>query len=273
MVPQESVNNPAKNEAGRGQESLHLHASTPALESPSLTGSAGLEIPAYELKFLLTQGQAKEVEARIGDRLEPDPHADPALGNAYQTTSLYCDTAQYDVFHRLGSCKRRKHRVRRYGDAPWIYLERKIKWADRVKKLRSVVPLTELAELANPMSATTWSGHWFHRHLVGRQLRPVCTIVYDRVVLMGRVLEGPMRVTFDRNIRGVLTKDWALGCCEDGLPILTDQVVCEFKYQAFLPALFKEVIQEMHLSPRPVSKYRTFLRALGHGAARGSVDV
>src|SRR5205807_10346450 len=141
------------------------------LESPSLSASAGMELPAYELKFLLSETQAREVEARVEGRLALDAHADPALGNAYRTTSLYCDTAQLEVFHRLGSFRRRKHRLRRYDHGPWIFLERKTKWGDRVKKRRSMIPDADLPLLENPMSAMTWAGHWFHRHLQPRQLR------------------------------------------------------------------------------------------------------
>ena len=232
-----------------------------AVESPSLSASAGPDRPAYELKFLLTEQQAREVEKRARERLAYDPHADASRGNSYLITSLYCDTAQLEVFHRLGSFKRRKHRVRRYGNAASVFLERKIKWGERVKKLRTMVPDSDVALLANPMSATTWAGHWFHRHIVRRQLQPVCRIAYERVALVGSSEEGPMRLTFDRRIRGVLANDWVLDEVDDGMPVLADNVVCEFKYRSFLPPLFKEIIQAMRMTPSPVSKYRAFLRA------------
>ena len=57
-----------------------------------------------------------------------------------------------------------------------------------------------------------------------------------------------------------MTTYWRVDCPDAGIPILADQVICEFKYQAALPALFKEIIQAMHLTPSSVSKYRTFLR-------------
>jgi len=241
------------------------------LESPSL--SASPDVPAYELKFLLTEAQAKEVEVRAAGRLAPDPHADPALGGAYETTSLYCDTAQFDVFHRTGAFKRRKHRLRRYSTTPWIFLERKSKWGDRVEKRRTMVPGTDLALFAGPASATTWPGHWFHRHLMYRQLAPVCRIAYERVAFMGETADGPLRLTFDRNIRGVFTPHWCLAGFEGGLPVLTGGVVCEFKYRAYLPGLFKEIIQAMRLTPGPVSKYRAFLRASGRVGERSTVDA
>jgi hypothetical protein len=68
-------------------------------------------------------------------------------------------------------------------------------------------------------------------------------------------------LTFDRNVRGALTGGWQVDPHASGEPILTGRVVCEFKYRGNLPALFKEIMEAMRLTPRPVSKYRTFIAA------------
>jgi hypothetical protein len=239
-----------------------LPAGTPVpMESPSL--AAGRDVAAYELKFLLTEAQAREVEERVRGALVPDAHADPDLGGGYRTTSLYCDTPDLAVYYRVGQYKRRKHRLRRYGRDDGVYLERKTKWGDRVRKRRTAIAGAELGQLAHPMSAIDWPGHWFHRHLLRRQLVPVCRIAYERVALVGHSAEGPLRLTFDRRVRGVLTRDWCVEAFDGGHPLLTDGVVCEFKYRGFVPALFKDVIGRMGLTPAPVSKYRAFVRAAG----------
>jgi VTC domain len=253
----------------QGPDALQLANCTGTLESPSLSKSTGMAAPAYELKFLLTEQQSHEVHQRLSARMVPDTHADPSRGYAYETSSLYCDTPQFDVFHRVGSFKRRKHRLRRYGDAAAIFLERKSKWGDRVKKRRCLVPDADLSLLEAPLSSTTWPGHWFHQHVHRRGLLPVCTITYERVALVGLSAQGPLRLTFDRRIRGVPTNVWNVLTVADGIPLLSGRVICEFKYQVFLPAMFKEVIQDMRLTPSPVSKYRTLLRALGHVEAGG----
>jgi VTC domain-containing protein len=245
----------------------------PLFESPSLAVSADPTVPAYELKFLLTQPQAREVEKRAAGRLEYDPHGDPCLDYAYRTTSLYCDTAGFEVFHRLGAFQRRKHRLRRYARTAAIFLERKTKWDSRVKKRRTMIPEAELKLLDHPMSLTDWSGHWFHRHLVRRALRPVCRIAYERVALVGEAAEGPLRLTFDRNVRGEFENDWTLADVDDGPALFAGQVICEFKYRAALPALFKEIIHCMQLTPSPVSKYRMYLRASGRVADRSRADA
>jgi hypothetical protein len=232
---------------------------TPLALSPSLSTRRAGESPAYELKFLLTETQARAVEELAREQLVADPHGDPARDGAYSTTSLYCDTAQLDVFQRRASFKRRKHRLRRYQDAAWIYLERKTKSGDRVRKQRTQVPDNELAMLADSMSAPEWPGHWFHRHLLRRQLRPVCRIGYDRLALVGAAPQGPLRLTFDRGLRGVRTDEWCVEPVVEGAAFLTERVICEFKYRGFLPALFKQIIETLRLTPQPVSKYRTFL--------------
>jgi hypothetical protein len=223
--------------------------------------------PAFELKFLLDEARAQEVEAWARERLVLDPHGDPALGGAYETTTLYTDTPELDVYHRSPSFRRSKYRVRRYGSAPWVFLERKSKGGDRVAKRRATVPGQELAGLAQPTSHLTWPGHWFHRRLLERRLGPACRIAYQRMAFVGSCPEGPLRLTLDRQVRGVLTGDWALDAFVGGAALLSGQVILEFKFRSALPAPFKALVQAMQLSPAAVSKYRLCREAWGAGVA------
>ena len=127
--------------------------------------------------------------------------------------------------------------------------------------------------LAHAKPTLDWPGYWFHEHLVRRQLYPVCRVAYERVALVGRSSEGPLRLTLDRNIRGVFAREWSFDALDGGFPFLTNQVICEFKYQSFLPSLFKEIIQSMCLTPSPVSKYREFLRVYGNIGDREAIDA
>jgi hypothetical protein len=81
--------------------------------------------------------------------------------------------------------------------------------------------------------------------------------------------DGPLRLTFDREIRSTLVNDWTLATPGDGRPALTDQVVCEFKFRGALPTLFKSVIQALSLEPTGVSKYRHCFRTID-GPARNA---
>ena len=235
-----------------------------ALESPSLftPGAPDDANTAYEVKFLLTEEQAAEVVARVHGKLALDPHADPSMGNAYLTTSVYTDTPNFDVFYRTDGYDRDKFRVRRYGADGPVFVERKTKNGDKVRKHRARVNPDDVIELAAGELSSEWAGEWFHSQLLQKQLKPVCRIAYERVAYLGTADGGTVRLTFDRNIRGALLSEWKLGTVGDAPPLL-DRVVCEFKFRNTMPVLFRGVVADLGLTPTPVSKYRLFVQAAG----------
>jgi hypothetical protein len=249
---------------------LPFPAGDPQFLSPSLARVAG-SAPAYELKFLIPQAQAERVEDWARRHLSYDPHANPDLGYAYRTNTLYLDTPRFDVYHRSPSFKRRKLRVRRYDGATTAFLERKAKSGDRVSKRRSQVSLTELDQLGDAFGDPAWVGDWFHQRVLIRQLRPACRITYDRVAHVGVGADGPLRLTMDRNIYCHPADGWHLNDLHSELPILNGQVILELKYSAALPALFKRLVEEMALRPSVVSKYRLGVETWGLAAGAKGV--
>lgn len=248
--------------------------SASGLESPSLfgAGSAADGVTAYEVKFLLTEDQAAAVTARVAGKLALDPYADPAMGNAYLSTSVYTDTPNFDVFYRTDGYDRDKFRVRRYGASGPVFVERKSKNGDKVRKHRARINPAEVAELAAPGLNGEWAGEWFHSQLIEKQLRPVCRVAYERVAYLGTADGGTVRLTFDRNVRGVLAREWRLEGV-GAVPPLLDRVVCEFKFRTTMPALFKGIVADLALTPTPVSKYRTFVQSTGLVPARSHPDA
>lgn len=245
------------------------------LESPSLFRQEATDEaipPAYEIKFLLSEEQARKLESRIRGLLALDPHADPALGGAYRITSLYTDTSAFDVFRRCGEFARTKFRVRRYGHTGPVFVERKDKSGDKVRKCRASVAMDELGLLADEAVPTSWSGGWFHHELCERKLAPVCRITYERVAYLGAADGGTVRVTFDRNVRGERAGEWEVTPVAVRGELLPGQVICEFKYRAAMPLLFKELVETLGLNPSACSKYRRFIEAAGivPGAGVGS---
>jgi len=212
---------------------------------------------SYELKFLISEPLAERVELWARQHLAFDPHADAALGNAYRIHSLYLDTPALDVYQRTPSYGRRKFRLRRYGTERGLFLERKTRSGERVRKRRTLIPDTELARLQAPETDPAWCGYWFHRRMLGRRLQPICQITYDRVAHVGGNAGEPMRLTLDRRIHCAPMRDWLVAEPRTGLLLLPGQVVLELKYRTALPALFKRLVQEFGLNPRPASKYRT----------------
>jgi hypothetical protein len=240
-------------------------------ESPSLLSERAGGGPAYELKFLLKESQARDVQTWAQRQLTLDPHGEPALGGAYQIRSLYCDTPELDVYYRSSAYKDCKFRVRRYGSSPFAYLERKSKAGDAVSKRRVAIPDAELVYLERRISPKSWPGHWFHRSLLAGRLQPACVLTYQRTAYFGWSREGPLRLTLDRRIHGVLTDTWDLATLKKGLLSLSGQVILELKFRSALPKLFQELVRQRGLSPNPISKYRLCREAWG--VAQNHLDV
>src|SRR5207244_8097967 len=131
--------------------------------------------------------------------------------------------------------KRSKYRVRRYGTATQVFLERKTKGGDRVTKQRVGVLADELPLLVPPMALSTWPGLWFHHDVHELRLGPACRIAYQPTAFVGDGPEGPLRLTLDRHLRGVPAADWSVAPVADGRPLLTGRVIVEFKFRAALP--------------------------------------
>jgi len=199
--------------------------------------------------------------------MQADPHAAGEFGDSYQTTSLYFDTRDFDIYHRRGSFGRGKYRVRRYGRAPEIFLERKLRNQDLVSKRRSIAGIEELKLLREEEPPPDWAGRWFHRRLLARELRPVCQISYLRTARVGEADTGPIRLTIDQDIRALPLEQSTFDYSDDGRAIAPDQYVLELKFTREMPALFKQLVARYKLKPQAMSKYRRAAEALGLAAA------
>jgi hypothetical protein len=249
-------------------------------ESPSLLGGRLSEgdapppPPGFELKFLLPAEMAEAVAnwalSTDGGDLRLDPHGEAALGGAYTTTTLYLDTPALDVYYRREGFARRRYRIRRYGDASWVHLERKIKSGDEVRKQRCAVPLEE-APMVAAGGGDGWGGHWFRARIGELGLRPASIVTYRRTAFVGACAEGPLRVTIDRDARSRLCThdgEWVPDRLrdEEGADVLGGRAVVELKYLAALPLPFKTLMKNLTLHPGTVSKYRLGREVLGSPA-------
>ncbi len=226
------------------------------ISSPRMASS-----PVNEIKFPLTSAQADEIRAWARSKLSPDPLAQLDTDECYRTSSIYFDTPQFDVLRRRGSYGRCKYRVRRYGAATELFLERKMKHHDVVRKWRSMVPAEELHQSAS------LAGGWFGRRLSARRLQPVCEISYRRLARIGVSAQGlPIRLTLDDQVRATRAEGLVFSApgLAGALPRI--QAILELKYQREVPAVFAQLIAEFRLVPNPVSKYRSAAVALGYGA-------
>lgn len=223
-----------------------LGSSSKLSTSPALMPALGIG-DAYEVKFRLTIEEADWAEKWVRERLTPDPHGDNGV---YRTTSLYVDTPFLDIYYKTRGYRRSKYRLRRYGSAEWVHLERKVRRGDRVRKRRDLVPLAEVSRLV-----CGDNGSWFGQRIRERLFQPVCWITYTRTAFQSAVLSAPSRLTLDRDIVGTPAKGWNVPAGVDGLALLPGQAILELKYRANLPPLFHELLTALPSRSVGVSKY------------------
>jgi hypothetical protein len=216
---------------------------------------------ALETKFLVDAALGDRIRRWIRTNLEPDPHGGGPFLDEYRTTSIYFDTARADVFYRRGSFGRSKYRVRRYGAASFVFLERKLRKPGILVKRRTTVDLDSINRLAGSRTYPDWPGSWFHRRLLLRQIDPVCQLSYSRIARFARSPEGPARLTLDTDVSvlPVSTPRFAAG---QGLIVLPGQMILELKYRHHPPAIFKRLAEEFGLEATRASKYRLGMTAL-----------
>jgi len=232
---------------------------------------------AYEIKFLLDHAVADEILNLARANMQADPNADPRLFDRYQINSLYFDNDQLDVFRRMGGFRKRKFRLRRYGIAPTLFVERKAKSRGIVRKRRTLIPEAELPRILETQPDAAWDGFWFYRRLVRRGLRPKVHIAYERIARVGMASDGPIRLTVDRKLVCRPESGASFPVLEQGMPLFTDKSILELKFTTVLPPLFNTIVREFALTPVSVSKYRTAIVACGlhvgmYGAAESSPE-
>jgi hypothetical protein len=208
----------------------------------------------HETKFLIPLEKVHSILGWAREHLEPDPHGHGPNSDEYLVQSIYFDTPEFHVFRKIGSYGRAKYRVRRYGNAAWLFLERKMKRAGIVRKRRSSIDLPALPEIKVLPDAS-----WYFRRLEHRKLAPTCYIQYARVARQRMTNDGLLRFTVDQSLRYELHKgaEWPV---TDGTPFLTEFAILELKYLQ-MPTLAKQIIEKFNLNPGPASKYRMALRA------------
>lgn len=217
---------------------------------------------SYELKFLLAEEIVAPVIAWARGHIPPDPHAEEAGGDSYEIHSLYFDTSELDVFHRSPGFRQTKYRVRRYGQEPLLYLERKSKRRGWVQKQRTPIPEAELARLREPADGS-WAGDWFRERLEARALVPQCQVAYRRLARVGVAEGAPIRLTLDRGIRCTRATTIELARPAEAQGQLIQRTILELKFRNGLPRLYKELIREFGLSRAPESKYRRAVSLCG----------
>jgi hypothetical protein len=251
-------------ESGSAGSEAGQTANSQTFQSPALAANIQGSADAYEMKCLLDEATASALEQLLSSQLQMDQFCAKSPEGQYRIITLATDTQDFSVFSRSPGFGQRKFRIRRYGSESWAYLERKTRRGNRVRKLRSRIDLAELTKLAEPSldDSDSWEGNWFKTAVRQRLLQPTCLMTYERRAWFGNSENGPVRLTFDRNLMAGITTGWNTDASGLSIPVTDGMVVCEFKFSDSMPVLFKSAIQQFGLSPRGFSKYRNCLAHL-----------
>jgi hypothetical protein len=232
-------------------------------KSPGLREDAGT-VPAFELKFELSSEDVARMKAWARRHLNPDPHG---MDGCYRVTSVYCDTPAFDVFHRSDGYRSSKLRLRRYGSAPFVFLERKIKKGDRVRKRRVDVAPDELPRLAACVNGATppagWPAGWFLDQALKKRVAPTCRVGYFRTAFFGTSGGQTVRLTIDESLVGAPARGWDAPPLHEGAELLPGGALLELKFQNSLPELFRRLQAELPPRTARVSKYRRCVQVCG----------
>ena len=215
-----------------------------------------------ETKLLVDARLGDDIQAWARQRLGPDPHGGGEFRDQYGVCSVYLDTEAHDVYHRRGSYGRSKYRIRHYENDQAAFLERKLRTRLRLTKRRTRIPLDAVVGLRLDDPDPTHPAHWFFRRVTLRRLRPVCVIRYVRTARMAETPEGPVRMTLDAAVVASPTSLVTLNV-GPGRPLVEGRMILEVKYSGVFPRIFKDLVDEFHLTPRPASKYRFAVQTLG----------
>jgi hypothetical protein len=233
------------------------------------------EYSRYEMKYLLTDGQSRQLVEVMSAYLKRDAYGD--ADGRYSITSLYYDTADYKAYwdkiegHRF----RRKVRVRVYGDQVMTpdtncFVEIKQRINKTLQKKRIVLPYVSATALCGTgadvetevMSDTDQAVIQEVQYLQNTlQLQPACVVSYDRLAFEGSEYDPGLRVTFDSNLKGrvhdltLLSQSYA----ENHFFLSPEQCVMEIKVNYRVPYWLTELIGRYRCTLRRVSKYCTAL--------------
>lgn len=215
-----------------------------------------------ETKLLADARLGDDIRAWARERLGPDPNGAGPFRDQYGVTSLYLDTDAHDVYHRRGSYGRSKYRIRHYENDESAFLERKLRTRLRLSKRRTRIPMAAVGGLRLDAVDPAHPGYWFLRRVQLRRLRPVCVIRYARTARMAETPEGPLRMTLDAAVLASPASAVTLQAAPAS-PLVEGRMILELKYSGVFPRLFKDLVDEFRLTPRPASKYRFAVLSLG----------
>ena len=213
----------------------------------------------YELKYLLTQAQKKQVLGAMEPYMKLDDYGRTTIRN------LYYDTPNYRLVRQSleRPVYKEKLRIRSYSQADHctpVFVEVKKKYDGVVYKRRIALPEKEATEWIAGI-APCFRDEQIVREIdyfkdFYTQLEPKVFLSYEREAYYA--LDGSdFRVTFDESI---LSRQRNLSLCDGawGTPLLgTGQTLMEMKCSGGIPLWIAEVLSRQRIYKSSFSKYGT----------------
>lgn len=200
----------------------------------------------HENKFIISYAQKVAIENSIAAILERDSHL---VGDTYNIRSIYFDDYDHTCFYENenGVDPREKFRIRIYdGNDRMIRLELKKKQNLMTQKLQCTLNREQVEQIVEGEPLEHFDDlhpllRKFELQRMCRMLHPDVIVEYDRVPYVYNL--GNVRITFDMNIS--TSNDFEHFFCQtiSKRPIMmTDMLICEVKFDEFLPNYIEDLI-------------------------------
>ena len=220
----------------------------------------------HELKFIISETDARLLKLRLKHIMEPDPHTGPT--GRYTIRSLYFDDFSHSAFFEKadGICLRSKYRLRIYNQSmDTIKLEKKEKLGNLTRKTSQTVTADQVLTLQQSIRPD-FSREGGLIEELGMKircdgLRPMVLVDYDRTPFICR--DGNTRITLDENLRTRLYCADLRASSEAMIPVLEKgQVILEVKFDDFLPDHLSDALRDIPKANQAISKFALCMNLL-----------
>jgi hypothetical protein len=238
----------------------------------------------FELKYIIPNRVALKVRAFIQQYLEVDEFGVGKPNLSYPVHSLYLDSDDWEIHRRTvnGDRNRYKLRLRYYNENPKtpIFFEVKRRNKDIIIKNRGAVTrqaapkilagyLPSREDMKSPDRVEEYVAiEEFLRLMMDVNAKPKMHVAYDREAYVNNH-NNEVRVTMDRNVRGMLREDGRLlATMEEPYVCTTDEVILELKFTGRFPHWYRDLVQYFDCFQTGAAKYveSTFMH---HGKKQG----
>ena len=238
----------------------------------------------FELKYIVPERVALQIRPFIQQFLEVDEFGVGKPNLSYPVHSLYLDSDDWEIHRRTvnGDRNRFKLRIRYYNESPKtpVFFEIKRRNKDVIIKQRGAVDrkyvrniiagfLPPRSELKAPDSIEDYMAiEEFLRLMLDVNAKPKMHVAYEREAYVNNH-NNEVRVTLDRNVRGVLREDGTLPTAMvDPCVCTTDEVILELKFTGRFPHWYRDLVQSFNCFQTGAAKYveSTFMH---HGRTNG----